>query len=195
MKELLLQTVRALTKLPQEQEEKLLAIARNSSVTRGEYFIREGQTPRQFGFIGKGLFRYYYVDDNGKEFTKGFFPEGRFLSSYSAMTLNRPSYFNIEALEDAEIMTFDFQQWKSLSAEHPCWSTFLVAILEKAFIKKENREREFLLLDAEARYRSFLEEYPDLSNRVRQHMIASYLGITPVALSRVRRKMGMAHTP
>ncbi|MBL6446623.1 Crp/Fnr family transcriptional regulator [Fulvivirga sp. 29W222] len=194
MKERFLKTMHALTELPLAQEEKLLKLIRTTSVARGEHFIREGQVPRQFGFIGKGLFRYYYVDYNGNEFTKGFFPEGTFLSSYSAMIQNRPSYFNIEALEPSEIITIDFQQWKSLSAEHPCWNTFLVAILEKAFTKKENREREFLLFDAETRYRSFLEEYPDLSQRVKQHMIASYLGITPVALSRVRRKMGVTHT-
>lgn len=193
MKELLLKALHALAKLPPEQEEKLLALAKIATIPKGEYFIREGQIPRQFGFIGKGLFRYYYVDDCGNEFTKGFFAEGSFLSSYSAMIRNTPSYFNIEALENTEILIFDFLQWKSLSAEHPCWSAFLVAILEKAFIKKETREREFLLFDAEARYRSFLEEYPDLPNRVKQHMIASYLGITPVALSRVRRKMGIVN--
>jgi hypothetical protein len=62
--------------------------------------------------------------------------------------------------------------------------------LEKGYCIKEAREREFLLFDAKARYRSFLSTYPGLEKRVKQHLIASYLGITPVALSRVRKKNG-----
>jgi CRP-like cAMP-binding protein len=102
------------------------------------------------------------------------------------MIKNRPSYYTIEALEDSHILTFNYGQWKSLYDHHSCWSKVLLAILEKGYIKKEAREREFLLFSAEERYRSFLDEYPHLENRIKQHQIASYLGITPVALSRIR---------
>jgi CRP-like cAMP-binding protein len=64
-------------------------------------------------------------------------------------------------------------------------------LLEKGYCTKEKREREFLLFDAEARYQSFLKSYPGLEKRVKQHQIASYLGITNVSLSRIRRKMGL----
>lgn len=191
MKECLIKAVRSLVNLPPEEENKLLDIARLAAFRKGELFIREGQHSRQFGFVGNGLFRYYYVDDRGNEYTKGFFPEHTFLSSYSAMVENRGSFFNIEALEDAEIVIFDYSQWQKLYDGHPAWKDFLVASLQRAFLKKESREREFLLFDAETRYRSFLQEYPRLDQRIKQHMIASYLGITPVALSRIRKKMGL----
>lgn len=189
----LIQSICSLIDLPEDQETKLLSICKPLSLNKGDCFIREGQLPRKFAFVNSGLFRYFYVDDKGNEFTKGFFPEGSFLSSYSAMVQEIPSYFSIEALEDADILVIDFDAWKELRQAHRCWSDFLVAVLEKGFITKERREREFLLFDAEKRYTLFLERYPGLDQRIRQHLIASYLGITSVALSRIRRKMGVVN--
>lgn len=189
----IIQSIGSVIDLPVEQEKKLLSICRPLSLKKGDFFIREGQIPRKFAFVSIGLFRYFYVDDKGNEFTKGFFPEGTFLSSYSAMVQDIPSYFTIEALEDAEILVIDYEGWQDLRAQHRCWSDFLVAVLEKGFIKKESREREFLLFDAEKRYTLFLERYPGLDQRIKQHLIASYLGITSVALSRIRRKMSVVN--
>lgn len=189
----LLQSIRAIANIPEEQEQQLLRICKLQTLNKGSFFIREGQVPRKFAFVNQGLFRYFYVDDKGNEFTKGFFPEGLFLSSYSAMIQEAPSHFTVEALEDAEILVIDYDAWKDLRAQHQCWSEFLLSMMEKAFIKKETREREFLIYDAEKRYLLFLERYPGLDQRIKQHLIASYMGITSVALSRIRRRMGVVN--
>lgn len=189
----MIQSIRSVVDLLEEQENKLFSICRPQSLSKGAFFIREGQVPRKFAFVNEGLFRYFYIDDKGNEFTKGFFPEGSFLSSYSAMIQEAPSHFTIEALEDAEILVIDYDAWKDLRTQHPCWGEFLLAMMEKAFIKKETREREFLIYDSEKRYLLFLERYPGLDQRIRQHLIASYLGITSVALSRIRRRMGVVN--
>jgi CRP-like cAMP-binding protein len=105
------------------------------------------------------------------------------------MASETPSYFSIQALEDTRIVAINYQKWRELFHETPEWQTFRLALLEKGFAKKEKREREFLLLDAAERYQSFLQEYPGLEGRIQQHLIASYLGITPVALSRIRSKI------
>ncbi len=182
-------TVLAIAKLPADQLDKLAVITDQLTLAKGDFFIAEGQVPRKMGFVRRGLFRYFYSDNQGNQFTKGFFSEGSFLSSYSAMIQNRPSYFAIEALEDSALDVIDFAKWQKLFPGHPEWQTLRLALLEKGFIKKETREREFLLFDAEERYRRFMLEYPGLEDRVRQHLIASYLGITSVALSRIRGKM------
>lgn len=187
----LMDRIKSVVDVPPDQELKLTKLCKEISVAKGQHFIREGEVPGRFGFVSSGLFRYYYIDDKGREFTKGFFQENTFLSSYSAMILNRPSYFNIEALEDSSVVVIDFAQWKELIKQHVCWSALLISVLQKAFEKKEARERELLLFDAETRYTLFRQQYPGLEGRVRQHMIASYLGITNVALSRVRKKMGL----
>lgn len=185
--------LRQITAIPQEELEKFAAISNELKLKKGEQFLVAGQLPKKIAFVISGLFRYFYIDQNGNEFTKGFFPEETFLSSYSAMIKNEPSYFSIEALEDATIMVIDFEKWKALMAGHSCWKDVLIAVLEKGFSKKEKREREFLLYDAEKRYQLFRSEYPDLESRVKQNIIASYLGITPVALSRIRKKMGLVN--
>jgi CRP-like cAMP-binding protein len=187
----MLQTLHQLSIIPDDEAQKLARVATLQNIAQGEKFIAAGQVPRKFAFVQRGLFRYYYLDGAGKEFTKGFFPENTFVSAYSAMVKQTPSYFTIEALEDASVFVIDYEAWKKLIAGHSCWKDILIAILEKGFIKKEKREREFLLHDAETRYVEFRAEYPQLESRLTQAMVASYLGITAVALSRIRKKMGL----
>jgi CRP-like cAMP-binding protein len=178
--------INTIVTLPKNEEEKLLQVALPAKIVKGDVFIAEGSVPRKLAFVLKGLFRYYYTSKKGAEFTKGFFSENSFIAAYSAMVQQVPSTYTIEALEDSEILIIDYYDWKQLYNEHQCWTALLIAYLHKGFFKKEKREREFLLFDASERYQSFLEEYPQLEQRVKQAVIASYLGITPVALSRIR---------
>ncbi len=183
--------VKAIVDLPEAQEQKFNALLSIKSIEKGEDFISVGEHPKTIAFVKQGLFRYYYSNAEGEEFTKVFFPENSLLSSYSAIVENRPSYFSIQALEDSIVEVINYQEFLNLFTEYPGWNTFLLGMLQKGFIAKEERERQFLLFDAEKRYISFLERYPNLENRIKQHMIASYLRITPESLSRLRRKMNL----
>jgi CRP-like cAMP-binding protein len=185
----LLHAVRAISDVPPEEEAKLCRIVVTENLKKGDAFIREGDVPQKFAFVGAGLFRYYYVNEKGNEFTKGFFQESNFITSYTAMVRRKPSYYTVQALEDARLLVVDYHRWQNLYHGHICWMKLLFVLLEKGYMKKEARERELLIMSAEERYRSFLLEYPDLEKRIRQHLIASYLGITPVALSRIRKEM------
>jgi CRP-like cAMP-binding protein len=175
--------------LPSKRTEELLDIGYVKSLKAGEYFIREGEIPHKIAFLGSGLFRYVYISIKGQEFTKGIIPENRFLSSYSAMISQTPSYFFIEALEDSEILEISYQKWLSLVESDVFWIRFLLKNIEIGFSIKEKRERDLLLLDAETRYRNFLIEFPGMQERVKQNIIASYLGIQPESLSRIRKKI------
>jgi CRP-like cAMP-binding protein len=191
MKDRFIQIIKAVVNVPVEQEAELLKICKIKQLQKGEHFIHAGDRPYKFAFNLQGLFRYYYLDNKGNDFTKGFFPEGAPISSYSAMIQNRGSYFSIEAMEDSVIAVLDFNDWKRLFDKHVCWKLLLISLLEKGYCVKENREREFMILDAEERYKIFQHTFPNIETRVKQKYIASYLGITPVALSRTRRKMGL----
>lgn len=175
--------------LPEKELQELLNISEYKKIHKGNYFINEGQIPRKMAFVIKGLFRYVYTHENGNEFTKNIIAEKNFISSYSAMIYDAPSYFSIEVLEDAEILEIDFADWLGIKEKNPFWNAFLVQVLEKAFCIKEKRERELLLLDAEKRYEIFTAEFPNIENRVSQQIIASYLGIQPESLSRLKRKL------
>jgi len=190
MKEQLLKSVTALSGCLPEQIEEVLSIVKQVEIGNGQSYIRAGEIPRSFAFVVKGLFRYYYADNKGNEFTKGFFPENSYITAYSALLENRESYFTIEALEDSTIFIIDFYKWNQIARNDICWLKFLVSLLEKGYCVKEYREREFLVFSAEERYESFLRRFPGLEKRIKQHYIASYLGITPESLSRIRKKMG-----
>lgn len=183
--------ISSVVEIPDNQKEKFDALISLKHFKKGEFYVKQGQYPNSIAFLTDGLFRYFYLSNKGEEFTKGFFTENTILSAYSALVENRVSYFSIEALEDSSIELFNYVELRKLFAEDPCWNKFLVIILERAFIIKETREREFLLFDAEERYKAFMERFPGLEKRVKQNIIASYLGIAPESLSRVRKKMGL----
>jgi CRP-like cAMP-binding protein len=100
-----------------------------------------------------------------------------------------PAGFDIQALEDTETLCLPFEVSDALVARHPAWERLRRLAMERLFLEKEQREKDFLTLDATARYQAFLEREPGLASRVALHHVASYLGMTPVALSRIRRKM------
>lgn len=174
--------------MPEAEEAKVLKLLKGIKITKGDYYIREGQIPKKFAFVEKGLFRYLYINNKGTEFTKNFILENNFVSAYSAMISKQPSRMFIEALEDSYIYDINYADWLELKKGHECWNRFLVLILEKAFSTKEIRERDLLLLEAQERYDIFKKEFPTLENRIKQHQIASYLGISPISLSRIRNK-------
>jgi CRP-like cAMP-binding protein len=128
----------------------------------------------------------YYRDARGTEWTKAFCLAGTVVAAYSALLRGEPSRLSIQALEPSTLLVADFDSYQTLTAEHPCWQIVNRKLAEGLFIKKEQRESELLLDDASTRYQNFLDEYPGLEARVKQYHIASYLGITPVSLSRIR---------
>lgn len=166
-----------------------LAICNHKHLNKGDQFIVADQPSPQIAFNLNGIFRLYYIDKNGNDYTKGFIPENNMVSSYSALIENRGSYFNIEALKDCDVLIFDYDDWKVLMGQDLQWYPLLLSLVEQAYIMKEKREKGFLLDDATTRYLTFRQFYSAIEKDLKQYHIASYLGITPVALSRIRKKL------
>lgn len=168
---------------------ELESIGFEREIKANQNFIQQGEIPRKIALVKSGLFRYYYLTREGKEFTKAFIVENNLINSYSAMITNSKSYFSIEAIEHSTILEFSYAQWKELRNKSDKWDKILITFLEKGYIAKERRERDLLTLDAETRYLNFIKEFPDLDERVNLSLIASYLGIQPESLSRIRKKI------
>ena len=175
--------------IPAAEAADLLMISKVVSIDRHLYYLSSGQIPRKIAFNLKGLFRYVYSDVKGNEFTKSIIPENNILASYSAMLHQTPSFFAIHALEDSQVLEVPYTEWLKLKETNRFWDLFLIRMLEKGFCVKEKRERDLLLLDAETRYKDFLTGFPGLEHRLTLQIIASYLGIKPESLSRIRKKM------
>ena len=126
MESYFLRHIKSFVSIPQEQADKFRALVSTKQVRKGDCFLREGELSRTIAFVKSGLFRYYYNDREGNELTKGFFVENSILVSFSAIFENRGSHFSIQALEDSDIETIDYQKSQLLAAEHPCWNAFLV---------------------------------------------------------------------
>jgi CRP-like cAMP-binding protein len=172
--------------IPEEELRKALKYTRAITVKKDDYFLRAGEVPRQIGYLKSGLMRLFYIDLNGLEVNKHFSLEDTLVISYSAFLQQTESKLFIQALEDSMLVTIDYEAYQELLDGHTCWQIAAKKLAEMVFILKEKREAELLLNDAQERYQQFLADYPDLEKRIAQYHIASYLGITPESLSRIR---------
>ncbi len=176
----------AVTEIPATEKERLLTLLKVQKLGKGEYFVRGGETTQRLGLVVRGLLRYFYLSADGRDFTRAFQHEGQFVASMTALLSGEPSVYFIQALEETELVTLEHRDWVTLQESHVVWSHINKRLLESSVLRAEKRERSLILDSAETRYQKLLEEFPRIEQRVTQHDIASYLGITPVFLSRIR---------
>jgi CRP-like cAMP-binding protein len=172
--------------VPRDELLKLFALKKKMILKKNEYFLKAGDVPKRIGFNASGLLRLFYTDSSGKDITKHFCTEFSLAISYSAFIQSEPSKMSIQALEDTKLYTITHEDYIHLLKSHPCWQIAARKLAEVIFFLKEKREAELLLMDAPSRYQSFLNDFPGFANRIPQYYIASYLGITPESLSRIR---------
>jgi len=164
---------------------------KSKTLPKGAHLFDIGDTVRNFYFLIDGLARYYYISDEGKEFNKSFAEKpGHLLSSISSVSQEKQtSPFCVETLSTFTTLYISYKDFIALGTKHKQWNDLTLKIYEHLIIKKERREADFLLLDAKGRYEKFLDEYFMIEDVVQNYHIASYLGITEVALSRIRKEM------
>jgi len=165
--------------------EKMLVV---KQLLKGKFFLREGEIAKEGAFVAKGFLRSYVIDDKGKEHIMQFAPENWWISDKVGLSGAAPSSFFIDAIEDSIILTCDINGHKTLLEQLPGYAASFQAGIQKRTIAKDNRMVASLTADAQSRYNEFLETYAGIAQRIPQHMLASYLGITPETLSRIRKK-------
>ncbi|MBS0615674.1 MAG: Crp/Fnr family transcriptional regulator [Verrucomicrobia bacterium] len=173
--------------MPQEHINSFAAKARPMDFPKEELFVKEGKICDSLLFIHKGLFRYFFLHE-GQDITKDFAVDSinPFCTAYTSLTLQKPSEIWIEALEQCHVWQWKRSDVLPLLNEDIYWLRFSKKMAEQLFYRKEQKEMELLKYSAEERYRQFLSDFPSVSQRVPQYKIASYLGITPESLSRIR---------
>ncbi|MEH6579876.1 MAG: Crp/Fnr family transcriptional regulator [Amphritea sp.] len=155
----------------------------------GAHIVEAGHIVTDLYFQTSGLARFYYLHQSGKEFNKSFSTKGQVISSVASLVSGQPSAFYVQALASCECLALSYQDLLMLAEQHRDWNTLTVRLLEQLAIKKERREADFLLLSATEHYENFLQDYAHIVNSIANYHIASYLGITEVALSRIRRRL------
>lgn len=162
-------------------------------VKKNEFLLREGEICKETAFVEKGLLRMFSTDRNGKEHIIQFAPEQWLISDRSSLNFGEKSKYFIEAVEDSEVLLLKYNFFTSLSEKFPGAAQKNELLLQKHIRNLQNRVNSLLSDTAEERYLDFIKMYPDLLLRVPQWMVASYLGITPESLSRVRKELAKKH--
>ena len=183
-----IENIDAVIRLTEEEKRKIKEVFVPKAIPKGEFYIQEGAYCNTIAFIQKGRLRVYYFDDKGHEITCYFGEAGTFISSYTSYLTLTPTKENIEAMEDCELWAVNRITLEQLSREIPKLEVFRRVIAENLFIMMERRIGMLQSQPAQERYETALKETPELILNVPLQYTASFLGITPQHLSRLRKK-------
>lgn len=156
-------------------------------LSKGDFFLEAGNVNRYVGFLEQGLVR-YFVHKNDEESTFEFTREGEFICDYQSFNHHSPSIQNIEAIEDCELLVIDHPKLQRIFKESPNGNYLGRIIVEHRFDIMVNQLLSVYMHSHEERYRRFMANYSDLAQRIPQYLIASYVGVQPPSLSRIRKR-------
>ena len=158
-------------------------------IPSGKILLFEGTIAENLFLIINGCLRAFYIKECGTEITEQFFIEGQGVVSFESASTGTPSRLNIDAIENSTIGIIPWKNVENTLAENSEYKEYFTTFLKSRLIFYMNQYASFILDNPENRYAKFLHEHPELASRIPQQYIASYLGITPVSLSRIRTRL------
>ncbi len=154
--------------------------------------LQSGELWNKVFFIDQGLLRLFYSTEEGKEFNKGFFAENSLLWPVAPSARSCNSLFSIASIEPVRVLYMPFDEFQGLLKQNNYWLSFALPYAENLADQKFLREHQFLVNNAKSRYLHIMKELADISHRLPDYHIASYMGITHVALSRIKSQIAQA---
>jgi CRP-like cAMP-binding protein len=169
--------------------QKLLSDCESITVKKHTYLLRAGQKAKHAFYVKQGLLNQHHIDTKGKTHIFLFAPENWLLADRESEYFNQPSSYFIEALEDSEVYLITQDALLKFSNSNPAFMETNIHMLQKHILSLQKRVTMMQSATAEERYLEFIKTYPDILMRVPQTMVASYLGIAPESLSRIRKDL------
>lgn len=173
--------------LSNQQIQSIESVCKPKKLRKKQFLCQEGEVWHYNAFICRGLVKTFSIAENGTEHIINFAPENYWTGDRESLINGTPSRLNIDAVEPTELLLIEKPDFEKLCAEIPVLNQMVNQIIQKSFIVSQNRILANISFTAEEKYQNFLEKYPHIVNRIPQHMIASYIGITPETLTRLRR--------
>jgi len=192
MFEQLLYTINQKVQITKEELEIIKPFFIPKKIRKRQYLLQEGDVCKYTAFVEKGALRSYSLHEKGNEHRLQFALEGWWISDQYSVLTGEPSVYNIDALEDSEILLISHASFEDMLEAMPKMEKYFRVLMQNSMIAMQRRLVASLSLTAEEKYTRMINAYPDIIQRVPQHMIASYLGITPETLSRIRKQMSTA---
>jgi CRP-like cAMP-binding protein len=189
--ELILQNVTRHIHLDDTETDFFISLLKYKTLKRKDYLLKEGEICKTENFIVKGCLRTYTIDDKGFEHILMFGIEDWWVGDLYSFLTHTPATYFIDALEDTEILQIEQENLEKLYEKVPKFERFFRLIIQNAFIAQQNRINQNLSFTAEQKYLDFIKRYPELEQRISQKHVSAYLGITPVFLSMLRRKLAI----
>lgn len=187
--ELIIQNISRHIRLDSTETDFFLSLLQSKNIKKKDFLLREGNICKTENFIVKGCLRTYSIDEEGTEHIVMFGIEDWWVGDLYSFLTNMPSRFFIDALEDTEVLQISKPDLETLYERIPKFERFFRLIIQNAFIAQQNRIHQNLAYTAEQRYLDFVQRYPHFEQRIPQKQVAAYLGITPVFLSMLRRRL------
>jgi CRP-like cAMP-binding protein len=181
--------VNAIAPVPAAELRAFIATGTAVRLEPREYFCAPGERQHRIGFLHRGLVRYHVITDSGRDVTKDFSPSGQFTVSFGSAVMGEPARVAVSAVEECELTVWSWASMRAQLEQNPAWERFARRIAEWLYVRKEQRELSFLLQTATERYAEAAKTFGPAVVRIPQYQLASYLGIAPESLSRLRRRL------
>jgi CRP/FNR family transcriptional regulator len=188
MCEQLIKHIKQFIDLNDEQAAIISSRIAHLKLKKRSFVLTPGKQCRANYFVVSGLMRLYFIGKKETEQITQFAIENWWITDYDSIDSKRPSHFYIQAIENTELLVLDRQTEQELINQVPAFEHYLRMVLQKAFTASQRRIEMIYNMSDEERYRNFSSRFPDFNQRVPQYMVASYLGVTPQFISRVRAK-------
>ncbi|WP_298425096.1 Crp/Fnr family transcriptional regulator [uncultured Kordia sp.] len=193
MKEPLIKLISKYVKLTSKEEDLVKTFWNEKVLEKGDYLLRNGETCKTDNFIISGTLKAFYINaKTGKEEILFFAIENWWATDIESFQKQEPSIYNIQAIHKTELLQIGYDSFKEMLREIPKLERFFRIILENYLGSVQKRIILNNVLDAQKRYLDFIENYPKIAAKVPNYLIASYLGITPEFLSRIRKKLELS---
>ena len=179
--------VRSFVPLSPGEAETILGLVKVRRYLKGQFVVQAGDVCQEQSFVNKGCLKSFRVDENGKEHVVSFAVENWWTGDLGSFIAQSAADYNVQCLEDCELVQFRFSIMEQLYREVPVMERFFRLLLQRSYVAAQRRVVDRMSIPAKELFLQFMEKYPDLHHRVPLYLIASYLGITPQFLSKIRR--------
>jgi len=188
LNENIISSIQQMTGLTESELEIVLKNFETKSLKKKSNLLQAGTIAKEIYFILNGCIRLYY-EKGGEDISAYFFTENMFAGAYDSFITQKPSRHSIEAIEECKVLAISYKSFQELLIKFPKMNEFVRKVLEERFVSLHELFTSQILDSPEERYLNLQKDRPDLLNRIPQHQIATFLGITPVSLSRIRNRV------